>query len=47
MENNENNEQIKKDKEQKSRNRLFGLMVFICLVLLAGIIYEVITLVQK
>ena len=37
-------EALKAQKEQKSRNRIFGLFVIIDLVLLGILIYEIVTL---
>lgn len=38
---------LKEEKEQKSRNRTFFLLVGICVLLLAGVIYELIAIFNK
>ncbi len=38
---------LREEKDQKSRNRLFWLLVVICAALLGGIIYELITIFTK
>ncbi|MCR5332800.1 MAG: hypothetical protein K6E11_02110 [Bacilli bacterium] len=38
---------LQEEKEQKSRNRIFILLVSICVLLLAGIIYELVTIFTK
>ena len=38
---------LQEEKEQKSRNRLFWLLVVVCLALLGGIVYELITIFAK
>lgn len=38
---------IQEEKEQKSRNRIFWLLVGLCALLVAGIIYELIATLKK
>lgn len=38
---------LQEEKEQKSRNRLFWLLVLISVALLGGIVYELITIFTK
>lgn len=38
---------IQEEKEQKSRNRIFWLLVGLCALLVAGIIYELIATLNK
>lgn len=40
-------EALKAQKEQKSRNRIFGLFVIIDLALLAILVYEIIALIMR
>lgn len=42
----EEQEALQAEKEQKSRNRLFGLLIFFCLVLLGVLVYEIVSLVM-
>lgn len=40
-------EALQKEKQQKSRNRLFGLLVVVNLILIAVIVIEIVQLVTK